>query len=335
MHQQHGRTVADVVASKPHRASGIRRSPRAPCPDGATLAWPMSREHDPSPPALSLAQLRAFVRVAETGSFSLAAVDQAVGQSSISRSILRLERTLGAFLFTRSARGTTLTVAGRAIIGDARRALALIDGLGGQALAASPRGRVTIGGFRSATEQLLPAVMADVRRRHPDIALRVRAIAEIDGAVSRAVGEGSVDIGIGSLPVPGELVVTALFDDPYVRAEPARDPVSELPFILWNEDCSRRAMTWLARDGVPPPPALELDDDRAVLAHIAQGLGYSLMPALSTASAPNGVRTVPVPDGPVRRVAACSTAAALLREEVRTVFEAIKASAGASPGGEV
>lgn len=276
----------------------------------------------------SLSQLRAFERVAATGSFSAAALDLWVAQSSVSRGIDRLEQSLGATLLDRSPRGATLTSAGQAILGDVRHALALLDGLPGAVAGTELRGGVSVGAFRSATEQILPTVLADVHAAHPGIALRVQAITEIDGAIGRAVATGAVDIGITSLPAPGDLIVVPLFEDPYVRVEPITAAPAELTFILWKEDCSRKAVAWLERAGDSPHASLELDDDRAVLAHISKGLGYSLMPALSTASTAANVRTVGLADGPTRRVAVCTTTAALGRADVHAVFEAIKTNDG-------
>lgn len=66
---------------------------------------------------------RTFVRVAEAESFTAAGRAARVPTSSISRAIARLERDLGAKLFNRTTRSTSLTPAGRAFLEHARRAL--------------------------------------------------------------------------------------------------------------------------------------------------------------------------------------------------------------------
>lgn len=53
-----------------------------------------------------------FVRVARTGSFSLAAREQGVSQPSVSRAIAALEKEVGVALFTRTPRAVVLTEAG-------------------------------------------------------------------------------------------------------------------------------------------------------------------------------------------------------------------------------
>jgi DNA-binding transcriptional LysR family regulator len=74
---------------------------------------------------LTLDQLRIFVAVAETGSFSAAARRLHRVQSAVSQSIQGLEAVLGAPLFDRSGKVPKLNDAGQAILADARR---LIDG---------------------------------------------------------------------------------------------------------------------------------------------------------------------------------------------------------------
>lgn len=76
---------------------------------------------------LDLTTLRAFVAVAETGSFSLAGQQLHRVQSAISQQVQRLETRLGEMLFERDARQVRLSAAGRAFLPHARQMLALND----------------------------------------------------------------------------------------------------------------------------------------------------------------------------------------------------------------
>jgi DNA-binding transcriptional LysR family regulator len=275
-------------------------------------------------PAITIDRLRAFVAVAELGSFSGAAAHLGIAQSTISRATAALEETVGARLFNRSPRGASMTSEGFAVLRDARQALALVDGLPLAAAGVAVQGLVCIGAFRSATEHLLPPVLDSIRTQHPAVTIRVETVPERAGGVARAVAEGRIDVGITSLPIEKRgLVTTHLFDDPYVRVEPVSYVTRDLPYVLWDEDCSRKAVAWLNRRAIPIRTTLELDDDRAVLAHVAQGLGYSIMPRLSTLGARH-VRRRTLEDGPVRQLGACTSAAALRRPEVAEVYDAIK-----------
>jgi DNA-binding transcriptional LysR family regulator len=74
---------------------------------------------------MSLDQLKLFLAVANTGSFSRAAQVSAVTQSAISKRIFQLELQLGHRLFDRHGRGATLTDAGRVLVRHAESLLRL------------------------------------------------------------------------------------------------------------------------------------------------------------------------------------------------------------------
>ena len=77
----------------------------------------------PGEPTVELRQLEYFLAVVEEGSFTAAAARLYMVQSSLSASLLSLERELGTELFIRGRRGTELTDAGRALLRPARAAL--------------------------------------------------------------------------------------------------------------------------------------------------------------------------------------------------------------------
>src|SRR5262249_31489277 len=70
-----------------------------------------------------LAQLEAFVHVAELSSFSAASRELGCAQSQISRGVRALERALGSPLFTRSTRRVVLTQEGQRYLAGARQAI--------------------------------------------------------------------------------------------------------------------------------------------------------------------------------------------------------------------
>jgi DNA-binding transcriptional LysR family regulator len=73
--------------------------------------------------------LRLFVRAAELGSFSKAAVEADVRQSTVSKAVAALEAQWGVALFLRSTRRITLTETGRTALDRTRAALDAVDGL--------------------------------------------------------------------------------------------------------------------------------------------------------------------------------------------------------------
>jgi LysR family transcriptional regulator, transcription activator of glutamate synthase operon len=71
--------------------------------------------------AMEIRQIQYFLSVVDTGSFSAAADEHYISQSSLSKMIIALEKDLGAPLFDRSKRKVSLTEAGEAFLRHARK----------------------------------------------------------------------------------------------------------------------------------------------------------------------------------------------------------------------
>src|SRR5262245_12013407 len=78
---------------------------------------------------IELRQLRAFVAVAEAGSFTRAASELYLSQASVSRAVASLEAAVGTRLLRRTTREVGLTAAGTRLLGPARRILGEVAGI--------------------------------------------------------------------------------------------------------------------------------------------------------------------------------------------------------------
>jgi LysR family carnitine catabolism transcriptional activator len=96
--------------------------------------------------AASLAELRVFVALAESGHFTRAAERLGMSQSSLSASLVKLEKQLGTRLFDRHTRACRVSEAGIALLPSARRLVADWDHLFADArdFARFSRGRVSV-----------------------------------------------------------------------------------------------------------------------------------------------------------------------------------------------
>jgi DNA-binding transcriptional LysR family regulator len=115
-----------------------------------------------------LRHLRAFLAVAEEGSFSAAAGRMHVSQQALSRSVQQLERELGASLFERAARPIALTQAGEAMLAAARRSVAAADEAFDMARGAGVALRVDISSGGLETGAL---IVRRLRRTRPEVAI--------------------------------------------------------------------------------------------------------------------------------------------------------------------
>lgn len=190
-----------------------------------------------------LTTMRTFVRVAERGSFSAVAREQATTQSQISRQVARLEQRLGAHLFTRTTRSVGLTDEGRLYLDYARRAVAEADE--GQAMvrggARRLQGRLRLATTSGMLRYLLLDALKSLCVAHPNLNIDL----VIADAINDLVTDGiDLAIRIGSLHDSG-LVARKLAELPrvvvasraYLEATAGDLPAIVTPEALQHHQC--------------------------------------------------------------------------------------------------
>jgi DNA-binding transcriptional LysR family regulator len=147
-----------------------------------------------------LAQMRTFVRIAETGSLSQAARSLRLSLAAVSRQLSALERDLGVPLVLRTTRRLALTEAGRAYHTEATRVLGAVD-RARETVRGSRRveGRVVVSAGVTVGLTMVVPLLPRLAQRHPglviDLRLEDRNQDLVRDAVDLAicVGEGLVD----------------------------------------------------------------------------------------------------------------------------------------------
>ncbi|WP_294181289.1 LysR family transcriptional regulator [uncultured Schumannella sp.] len=144
--------------------------------------------------------VRTFVAAADLGQFQEAAVDLGVTQQAVSKRIAALERQLGVALFTRTPRGTQLTVDGQAFLPHARELLRVAVRAAESVQPEKRALRVDV-----IHRRIAPAVvLQDFHRAHPEVGLDVVTLANgssVDAAI-KAIGDGVIDASFRALTVP-------------------------------------------------------------------------------------------------------------------------------------
>ena len=146
-------------------------------------------------------QLATFVYVAKLKSFSRAGQKVFRSQSAVSAQIRQLEETYRAKLLDRSAKSVELTPAGEVLLEYAERLLRLRDE-SVQVVADrgdSVQGPVVFGANEATCLYLLPDMFAEFQRRYPLV--QVSIYRNFSHKILQRVEEGSVDVGIVTLPV--------------------------------------------------------------------------------------------------------------------------------------
>ncbi|MCE2659815.1 MAG: LysR family transcriptional regulator [Rubrivivax sp.] len=164
---------------------------------------------------MNLKQLETFVRVAEIGSFSKAALVLDTVQPALSRQVRQLEIDLHVTLLERTGRGVVLTEAGKRLFEHSVGILALVA-RAREDLEASrdePAGRVVLGMPPSLGRQLTVPLVETFKREWPKAQLAV--VEALSAHVAEWIATGRVDIGLLYNPEPH----AALETEP-LRAEP-------------------------------------------------------------------------------------------------------------------
>jgi DNA-binding transcriptional LysR family regulator len=249
---------------------------------------------------LDVRRLRVLREVATHGSFSSAAEALSYTQSAVSQQIAALEREAGSRLVERSARGVTLTDAGRALVAHADVILARLadaeDEL--QAIAGLRGGRLRLAAFASACATLMPQAVARFRERHPGVELSLCPADPDDALRLLRGGESdialSIETSFSTRHEPG-IDTLALLDDPmyimlprdHPMADRARLKLTDLADESWmigtSGTCPDTSIFLNACQavGFAPNIAFNMDDYTAIQGFVAAGMGVSFVPDLA------------------------------------------------------
>ena len=266
--------------------------------------------------SVTLRQLRAFVAVAESRSFTEAAQQLNLTQSALSVMVRELEGKLGVRLFDRHTRGVSMTEAGvdlqpRVIrllveLGDAMQSVA--------DLGARKRGIVRLAAPQLIASAVLPGVIAMFRDLYPGIDVRLSDTMPehlLEGLVT-----GAVDLAFGhELAHDASVSGTVLLEDPFLlvcrpdhplarRRRVRWQEVVEHPFIGPTRDFRQRLMPELdadARARLASPAPHEVSYLTTALGLVLAGLGVTASPSYAAPLvAAYGLKLIPV-DTPVFR----------------------------------
>lgn len=259
----------------------------------------------------TLRQMRAFVALARTGNFTLAAEYLHVTQSALSGLIKELEQTLGVRVVDRSTRRISLTGTGNELYPLFSQ---MIDDLDGALANIADQAQLRKGIVRVAVPQLmactlLPQVIAAWRERHPDIRISLSDSA-VEGVTARVLS-GETDFGIGpERDGAPQLQGRVLMEMPFEAVVPPGHPLAGKAQAAWSELAAYPLISLrgqfterlLADMSAAPPdlalkPAHEVTYMTTALAMVAAGLGITVgMPYAAPLVRLHGLTAVPLAD---------------------------------------
>ena len=250
---------------------------------------------------MDLKQLEYFVRVAELGSFTKAAIALDIAQPALSRQVRLLEVELRQNLLTRNGRGALPTEAGKLLLAHGRGILHQVErareelGRVRGALA----GRVAVGLPSSLARVLTVPLTRAFRAEMPDATLSISEGLSV--AMQESLVNGRLDIAVLYNTQPGsEVDISPLLEEdlllvqarpPGLLEEPAPGPVTlkdvaQLPLVIPSRPNAIRmhVESEMANLGCRLKIALEIDGVSAILDLVADGAGSAVLSRNAVAS---------------------------------------------------
>lgn len=235
-------------------------------------------------------QLRAFIEVAECGSFTRAATKMHLTQSALSGLIKELEQTFGAKLFDRTTRQMHLSAVGKRLLPRARTVLHELMELQHEVdrMNNLEQGKLCLAVSQQLAATTMPEMMARFHDLHPNIAITI-----IDCTMDQVlanVESGKADLGIGAeRNFSEDLVAEFLLQMPFSVVLHNAHPLLKKPEVYWQDLCQERLISIQGpfsqrlSSQLPPPladrianPDITVNFLSTALGMTRQGLGITL-----------------------------------------------------------
>nr|WP_202128636.1 LysR family transcriptional regulator [Paenibacillus dendrobii] len=237
-----------------------------------------------------------FLKVAQKEHVTQAAEELHVAQSAVSRQIHQLEEELGVQLFMQKGRNLQLTPVGQlfckrvdSILKDLDKAVVEVH-----EFLDPEQGEIRIGFPHSLGIHLIPSVVAEFKRRYPNVKFRFKQ--GMFPSLIRDVISAEVDLAfISPFPekheqVEGEIMLTEELyailppNHPLAKEESiALNQLKEDKFVLFSKGYSLRPIVWHAclEAGFTPKIAFEGEETDTIRGLVAAGMGVSILPEMA------------------------------------------------------
>lgn len=237
-------------------------------------------------------QLEHFVAVVEEGSFTKAAERLLVAQPSLSSSLAALEKELGGRLLERLPRGVQPTPAGRALLIEARAALAATERAGrvARSVLQGEAGELHVQTVLSLAAGVLPPAIQLWHQRSPTISLHPREHHHAT-LLEDSLLAGQGDLAVGPRPMHRFAEQVLLGVEEFVVVLPKRDPLlaqdtvdvaalAGRPWVLFTPEhgLSRLVDTICGRAGFTPTGYVRTRQTDAAVRLAAAGMGPAVVP---------------------------------------------------------
>jgi DNA-binding transcriptional LysR family regulator len=235
---------------------------------------------------IDLDSLEIFRTVVQEGGIVRAAGKLNRVQSNVTTRIKQLEERLGLQLFRRQGRSLVLSPEGELLLSYAQRLFRLADEAENELRTGKPMGVFRIGSLESTAGSRLAPILSRFHRLYPGVV--VELVTGTTCALVQRVTNFEIEAAFVSEPftAPGlqtqkvfeeDLVLITAKDVPEVTRAPQ---LAGATLIAFANGCSyrKRLEEWLGSAGVMPARTLEFGSYQAMIACVAAGTGFALVP---------------------------------------------------------
>ena len=237
--------------------------------------------------------LKAFITVAEMGSFSEAADRLYLTQSAISKRIALLEQQIGKRLFDRIARQVSLTEAGNELLPRARRilqeyenALQAINDLSGEA-----SGTLRLAISHHLGLHRLPPILKQFAQQYPNVTLDIEFMDSEKAYEQVLHGDSEVAVITLALEAHHNINSKVIWNDPlrFICAQdhplaqikqPELKDLADYPIILpgINTYTGQIIQNLFQKEGIPLKAPMSTNYLETISTMVEIGLGWSVLP---------------------------------------------------------
>lgn len=237
---------------------------------------------------MSTEEIKTVILLAKVKSFTLAAEQLLVAQSTITNRIVEIEKEVGKRLFNRSPKGVTLTDEGKIFLKYAERLLELQEaGIAEVNSMKKQTQKFSVGAINAAYEAYVKPILEKSLKNSADISVNVMLLNSLD--LLQQIQEDMIDIVFATAPLrrnnyeckvfdTDRLVLVAnknanAFKNGITRAE-----LQTIPYLMCNFSMSEAGVFIRALFPDDHLFKLEVDNSSKLLPYLEKGYGYSFLP---------------------------------------------------------
>lgn len=284
---------------------------------------------------MDISALKAFLYIAQEGSFSRAAEKLFITQPAISKRIAQLEQTLEAKLLNRGSKRISLTEAGKTLLPHARDVVDRMESIKPLLAAMSEEvgGTLSMACSHHIGLHRMPRILKQYIHQYPEVALDLKFV-DSENACG-GVETGELELALITLPknIPARLRMETVWRDPLevveARSDRSQPTVTNRTAILPRRNTSTRELVdaYLASSGLRYSNVIETNNLETIRKMVEIGLGWSILPRnMLSESLQTVALEIPPPE---RRLGLVRQRQRSLSNAARAMIELLKRSEGA------